>query len=79
MLRKMYQSSELLKCVLRKMPNSLLFLSNKKSSYSQFYLSTPKIFFKFLYFSKFYVAFNSIKILFTTNQRKKNDLKEVKD
>ena len=67
----MYESSELLKCVLRKMPNSFFFLSNKKSSYSHFYLSIPEIFFKFLYFSKFCVAFNSIKILFTTNQRKK--------
>ena len=75
----MCESSDLFKCVLRKMPNSLVFLSNKKSSYSHFYLSIPEIFFKFLYFSKFYVAFNSIKILFTTNQRNKINLKQVKD
>ena len=71
----MYESGELLKCVLRKIPNSLVFLSNKRSSYSYFYLSIPEIFFKFLYFSKFYVAFNSIKMLFTTNQRKKSQSK----
>ena len=29
----------------------------------------PQIFYKFLYFSKFYVALCSVTILFTTNQR----------
>ena len=41
MLRKMYKSSELLKYVLGKMPNCFIYLSNKKSSYSHFYLSIP--------------------------------------
>ena len=33
-----------------------------------------QLFFKLLYFSKFYVALRSIKMLFTTNQRKVKDL-----
>ena len=41
MLKKMYKSSKVRKFVLEKMPNSLIFLSNKKSSYSHFYLSIP--------------------------------------
>ena len=40
-LRKMYESSKLLKCVLGKMANCLVYLPNKKSSYSHFFLSKP--------------------------------------
>ena len=49
------------------------FLANKKSSYPHFYLSILSNFFKFLYFSEFYVALISIKMLFTTNQRGEKD------
>ena len=44
MLRKMNESSEFLKCVLEKMPKCLVYLSNKKSSYTHFHLRIlPKI------------------------------------
>ena len=82
-LTKMYERNKLLKCVLGKIPNSLFFTSNKKSSYSTFYLSIPPnilqifIFLKFLHF---YIGLSLIKILFTTDQRKKvADLKQVKN
>ena len=57
MLRKMYKSSELLKCVLGKMPNSLVFLSNKKSSFSHFYLSIPPNILQVLIFFKVLCSF----------------------
>ena len=61
-------------CVRKNIPNSLFFTSNKKSSYSTFYLSIP------LKFLHFYIGLSLIKILFTTDQRKKVvDLKQVKD
>ena len=56
-LRKMYKSSELLKCVLGKMPNSLVFLSNKKSSFSHFHLSIPPNILQVLIFFKVLCSF----------------------
>ena len=63
----MYESSELLKCVLGKMANSLVFLSNKKSSFSHFCLSIPPNILQVLIFFKVYVALSSIKKSFTTS------------
>ena len=57
MLRKIYESNELLKSVLGKMPNSLIFLSNKKSSDSHSYLSIPPNILKVLIFLKVLCSF----------------------
>ena len=70
MLRKIHQSKyKLLKYVLGKIKNPFDFLSNKKSSYSQFYFSILPNILQIL--SKLYVVLCAIKMLFTTNQTEK--------
>ena len=65
----MHSSSELLKSVLKKMPNSLIFYPIRNPHIPKSTKVYSQIFFKFLYFSKFNAALCSIKMLFTKNQR----------
>ena len=77
----MHQSSELLKSVLGKIRNSLIFSQQEILIFPLLLKYIPNNL-KFLYFSKFYIVLCSIKMLLTTNyksNRGKRTIRQVKN